>query len=274
MVIVLPAVARRRDSLIISAADTSEPLFAVEAQIPFSSTAMAALSRGRRVSTSSRPGSSAPAWGTTRGVKLPEPIAQALLAQLDNRRRVLSGKAGHVGWKIAKSMPGVADHLGPDGAVFGYLTSTSMLQSGQQYRTHAVPSLRAETELAVTLGCDVDPIADPATCRDAIAGVAVALEIVDVAQPPGGDMHDIIAKNVFHRAVAFGPVHPLAALPVQATANITVNGAVRQVGRLDADPAQSGCSVPSVTSFRPGITSSRDRSPMFRSRSAMRRPPR
>jgi 2-keto-4-pentenoate hydratase len=177
--------------------------------------------------------------GYWRSMDLPDPVAHALRAQMDARRRALSAGVSRVGWKVARDMPGVAEHLGSDGIVFGYLVSASVLESGQRYRTHVVPTLCAETELALTFGHDVDPMADLATCRDAIAGVAVALEIVDVAQPPGGDMHDIIVENVFHRVVAFGQTCPLAALPTWATANMTINGSVRQVGQLHGDAAQS-----------------------------------
>jgi 2-keto-4-pentenoate hydratase len=172
-------------------------------------------------------------------MSLPDPVTQALRAQLRARQHALSARAGHVGWKIARSMPGVEEHLGPEGIVFGYLLSTSVLESGQQCRTAAAPTLFAETELALTLGRDVDPTADAAVCSQALAGVAVAVEIVDDAQPPGGHMHEIIAENVFHRAVAFGPTRPIAALSLQAFGHIAINGAVQAVGRIPEHPAES-----------------------------------
>ena len=136
-------------------------------------------------------------------------------------------------------MPGVAEFLGPDGVVFGYLTSTSLMGRGEPYRTPPVESLHAETELAVTLGQDISPTADVAACHDALAGFAVAVEIVDVAQPPVGGMHEIIAENVYHRAVAFGPTRPIAALPAHATGEIAVDDSTRETGLLREDPADS-----------------------------------
>ena len=159
-------------------------------------------------------------------------VARSLKAQADARRRALTDGAAHVGWKVALDMPGVAEHLGPGGMVFGYLISTSVLPSGDRFRTRPVGSLHAETELAVTLGRDIEPTVDAAECADAISGVAVAVEVVDVAQPPGGDMHEIIAANVFHRAVAFGPTLPVTALADRASARITINGSVREAAAV------------------------------------------
>ena len=159
-------------------------------------------------------------------------VARSLMSQANARRQALTEGAAHVGWKVAKDMPGVDEHWGPGSIVFGYLTSTSVLPSGEQYRTCAVETLHAETELAVTLGRDIDPTADAAECTDAIAGFAVAIEIVDVAKPPGGGMHEIIAENVFHRAVAFGPTHPVTSIADRVPARIAINGAVRETGTV------------------------------------------
>lgn len=163
---------------------------------------------------------------------LHSPVARSLKSQADVRRRALTHGAAHVGWKVAKDMPGVDEHLGPGSMVFGYLISTTVLPSGERYRTRPVETLRAETELALTLRRDIDPTADAAGCAEAISGIAVAVEIVDVAQPPGGDMHEIIAENVFHRAVAFGPTYPVTFLANRAPARITVNGSVREAGAI------------------------------------------
>jgi hypothetical protein len=40
--------------------------------------------------------------------------------------------------------------------------------------------------------------------NDTVAGLAVALEIVDTGRPPNG-LEEIVAADVYHRAVALGP---------------------------------------------------------------------
>lgn len=170
--------------------------------------------------------------------RFPESIDLALRAQLRTRHEVLALGAQHVGWKIAKSMPGVEVFLGQEGRVFGYLTSATLLGSGGSYQAGSAAMLRAETELALTVGRDLGPDGDVAACPDALTGVGVALEIVDVTQPDGG-MREIIAANVFHRAVAFAPCQPVAALFDQAQAHLMVNGEVRESGPVGDDLIES-----------------------------------
>jgi 2-keto-4-pentenoate hydratase len=65
---------------------------------------------------------------------------------------------------------------------------------------------------------------DPAAAA-AIAGVGVALEIVDLARPPD-DPESVVAANIFHRAVAFGPFQP--ARPAgKIRGRLLVNGRTR-----------------------------------------------
>jgi 2-keto-4-pentenoate hydratase len=65
-------------------------------------------------------------------------------------------------------------------------------------------NLRAETEVALSIGQHVAADADLDEARTAITGAAVALEIVDVSQPPD-DLEAIVAQNAFHRAFVLGP---------------------------------------------------------------------
>jgi 2-keto-4-pentenoate hydratase len=107
-------------------------------------------------------------------------VDAALRAQLARREALLATGARHVGWKIAKSMPGV------EATIFGNLTTSTVLEPGGCYDPVPSGSLRAETELAVKVGGPIDPAAGPDACAAAVTGVGVALEIVDVARPPGG----------------------------------------------------------------------------------------
>jgi len=94
--------------------------------------------------------------------------------------------------------------------------------------------LHADAEVFVEFGADVPPDADVAGLSSAIAAFGVALEIVDLARPPDTP-EDVVASNVFHRAVAFGPVS--AALG-ECEAPLVVNGEVRAAAPADTAPAE------------------------------------
>lgn len=149
-------------------------------------------------------------------------IVAATRAQLDARRATLDAGARRVGWKIALGIAEVEELIGTEPAI-GYVTSTTLLEPGGTYSAAADRGLRAETELAVEVGEG-----------GRIAGLAVALEIVDVSRRPGG-MEAIVAANVFHRAVAFGPTRPGAEV-AGARVRLLIGGDVRDEGPVRGDP--------------------------------------
>jgi hypothetical protein len=143
-------------------------------------------------------------------------LIRALNAQLEARRLAFAGGAGRVGWKLGV---GERERIGP-GPVIGHLTTASCIDSGGTYRARGEDvSLHADVELALEFGDG-----------GAIVGYAPALEIVDL----GGsdDPEEIVAGNVFHRAVAFGATHPVT---TNVQAALLVNGQVRANGDAAAD---------------------------------------
>ena len=133
-------------------------------------------------------------------------IVAALDAQLAHWRAAIDAGAQRVGWKMGLGVEPVEALIGGD-PVIGYLTSATVIDSGQAYSASASRELHAETELAIVVGDDVAGDVDLDGARDAIAGCAVALELVDVAAPPH-DLEGIVEANVYHRAVALGPPRP------------------------------------------------------------------
>jgi 2-keto-4-pentenoate hydratase len=81
--------------------------------------------------------------------------------------------------------------------------------------------LRAETEVAISIGRAVGPGADKTEAKAAISGVAVALELVDVKRPPD-DLEGIVIANAAHRAFAVG--HACAVDPSGLEARLALNG--------------------------------------------------
>jgi hypothetical protein len=67
---------------------------------------------------------------------------------------------------------------------------------------------------------------------DEIVAYGVALEIVDLASLPG-EPESVIAANVFHRAVCFGPSWP--AEPTQDPVSVRVGGSERDRGGWPGD---------------------------------------
>jgi 2-keto-4-pentenoate hydratase len=133
---------------------------------------------------------------------LPPAVALPQDALLDRWRGELAAGATRVGWKIGHDIPEVEAYVG-DRPVLGYLTSRTTVKDGGTWPRQG-SDLRAETEFAVSVAAEVDPAGGTDAARDAIAGLCLALEIVDLDYPPG-DIEAVMQSDVFHRAVVFGP---------------------------------------------------------------------
>ena len=159
-------------------------------------------------------------------------VPHALRAQLHARRAQLDSGAARIGWKVGLHIAEVEEIMGPE-PVFGYLTSATRLEPGATFHARGVRALRAESEVAVELGRDVHPTDDPGSVRAAVAGLAPALELVDV-DPPVEGFEGVVADNVYHRAFALGPTRTGApGMPLVATC--WVNGEVRGSGTTSED---------------------------------------
>src|SRR4051812_35498913 len=142
-------------------------------------------------------------------------IAFGLAAQLATRRAALDAGARRVGWKLAYGIEEI-EALAGDEPVIGHLTTATLIEPGGTYRgAGAEGVLRGETELAVEVGEGGE-----------IAGLAVALEVVDVGRPPDS-AEGLVAANVLHRAVAFGPTRRGASAP-SGRARLLIGGEVRE----------------------------------------------
>jgi 2-keto-4-pentenoate hydratase len=138
-------------------------------------------------------------------------VVVALRRQLVRWRAELQAGAERVGWKIGRGIVEGEEHLEP---VIGYLTSATRLEPGSVYTGEGAKELRVDAELAVEVGPDGKPV-----------GFGAALELVDVARPPN-DFESIVADNVWHRAVSFGPLRQERPVD-QLDALVRINGEVR-----------------------------------------------
>jgi 2-keto-4-pentenoate hydratase len=137
-----------------------------------------------------------------------------------------------VGWKVGLNIAEMEEVMGTE-PVFGYLTSATRLEPGSTFHTRGVRTLRAESEVAVELGRVVRPVDDPETVRAAVAGLATALELVDV-DPPVDGFEEVVADNAYHRVFVLGPTRRIAP-GTRLVSTCRVNGELRDLGTTSED---------------------------------------
>jgi 2-keto-4-pentenoate hydratase len=147
--------------------------------------------------------------------------------QLRRRQETLDGGAEHVGWKIGLNIPEVQQQLGIEEPVLGHLTTATVVEPGGEFDGSGASKLMAEPEVAIELGED-----------QTIAGLAAAIELVDIGRPPRGEgVEGIVADNIFHSAVVLGPSRPTP--PDDAvSATVFVNGEERESAEMGDDLAE------------------------------------
>ncbi len=150
-----------------------------------------------------------------------ERIERGMRRQLELRASLLDGGATHLGWKVGLNAPPVQRQLGIDGPVAGFLTDATLLADGEAFTLpEGVETVSAEPEIGVEIGPD----------GSSIATLMPALEIVHFDRPLD-QLEDMLAYDIFHRAVALGPRSPGPA----ATARVLVNGEQRHELTIDTD---------------------------------------
>jgi 2-keto-4-pentenoate hydratase len=110
-------------------------------------------------------------------------------AMLTRRREILAQGAEPLGWKVGFNVPEIQQKLGIDAPLAGFLSTDSLVED-----TWDEYPVVVESEVAVELGGD----------GRSIVALLPALELAD---PPDLELEieQILAGNIFHRAVAFGP---------------------------------------------------------------------
>jgi 2-keto-4-pentenoate hydratase len=120
-------------------------------------------------------------------------VERGTTAMLVRRREILAQGAEPVGWKVGFNISAAQEKLGIDGPLAGFLLSEGLLEDGAEVSLDDGPVV-VESEVAVELGPDAR----------SIVALLPALEVTD---PPDldQDVETILAGNIFHRAVVFGP---------------------------------------------------------------------
>jgi 2-keto-4-pentenoate hydratase len=113
-------------------------------------------------------------------------------AMLTRRREILAQGAEPIGWKVGFNVPEIQQKLGLDAPLAGFLTTDSLVEG--EWSIDDNGPVVVESEVAVELGDD----------GRSIVALLPALELAD--QPELDlEIEQILAGNIFHRAVAFGP---------------------------------------------------------------------
>ena len=112
---------------------------------------------------------------------------------LMRRREKLAQSAEPIGWKIGFNVPEIQEKLGLDAPLAGYLSNDGLIEDGTTWSLEDA-AVVVESEVAVELGED----------GRSIAALMPALELTDPIDFDL-DIEQILAGNIFHRAVAFGP---------------------------------------------------------------------
>jgi 2-keto-4-pentenoate hydratase len=120
-------------------------------------------------------------------------VERGTAAMLVRRRERLAQGAEPIGWKVGFNISAAQEKLGIDAPLAGFLSTDGLLENGAEVSLADGPVV-VESEVAVELGDDAR----------SIAALLPALEVADLPDLDQ-DVEAILAGNIFHRAVAFGP---------------------------------------------------------------------
>lgn len=166
--------------------------------------------------------------------ELAETIRRGYDRLLGARRDHLASGAAPVGWKLAGPVGGLRDLLEDGSLVFGHLCTASEVGPGGSYRYDGSGQLTAEAELAVRLRADLGPGDPPGRLEEVAEAVAVALELVDLAEVDR-EPEEILAGNVLHRAFCLGAPVPVPVGCEGAAVSLTRDGHELGTGRVPGD---------------------------------------
>jgi 2-keto-4-pentenoate hydratase len=154
-------------------------------------------------------------------------LRAALTSQFAARDDRLRSGDRHLGWKGRRwhQRTHRGQHRG------GSPAGQPATATGGTYQPRAGEQLHADVEVAVLVGQDAT-----------IAGFGAALEMCDLTGDEQDSAPDIVAHNVFHRAVVLGD-HTVPELPVDTMGTAVVNGWAVDSARISADIPERVSSV-------------------------------
>lgn len=122
-------------------------------------------------------------------------------------QRKLQG-ARRIGWKVGFGAPPAKEKLKIAMPLVGFLLDRSVLSDGASISLAGWTKPLAEPEIAIELALDLSETAGEPEIAQAIASIGPAIELADI-DGPNDDVESILAGDIFHRHVIFGPRAPV-----------------------------------------------------------------
>src|SRR6185436_357972 len=119
-------------------------------------------------------------------------IERGMLAQLTERRRRIEDGEASLGWKLGMGVPAAMAKLGTDSPLVGYLLAPALVADGATVPLDGWGNGKLEPEIAVHMAADLAAGATRSEAEAAIAGLGVAIELVDI-DPGNSDPEAILA---------------------------------------------------------------------------------
>jgi 2-keto-4-pentenoate hydratase len=182
-------------------------------------------------------------------------VARGMATQLDARRRRLEGGEQHLGWKVGFGTRQAMEGLEISAPLVGHLLTSGRLESGATVSLDGWSAPRLEPEVAVHLAADVDAAGGRGAVAAALAGLGVAIELVDL-DPDASDPQDILARNIFQRHVLLGPVQDVGGT-AELRLRVTVGG--EQRAEADDVTAATGDVLDAVASVAASLEAAGER---------------
>jgi 2-keto-4-pentenoate hydratase len=148
---------------------------------------------------------------------------------LARRAELLGEGARPLGWKLAFGADAAKEMLGLTGPLVGFLTDATAVSPGADVSVANWSAPKLEPEIGIRLGPG----------GRGVAAVTPAIELADVDRPPT-EVEEVLAGDIYHRAVVLGQFVPGPAGPVAVTVECngdeiaTTADAEATVGRLEA----------------------------------------
>lgn len=155
-------------------------------------------------------------------------IVKGMAAQCRLREEQLAGGDRIAGWKIAFGSPEGLKLLKLESPIVGFLAGQAALPSGATLELNDFMKPVVEPEIAIMLGADLAAGAPREELVAAIAGLAPALEIADLAFAPD-DVERVLASDIYQRHWILGEIDVS-----RAGARLDgLSACVRQTGETD-----------------------------------------
>lgn len=130
-------------------------------------------------------------------------IGRGIEKMLALRSERLAQGERHLGWKLGFGAPASLERFGLSAPLLGFLTHATLHEPGATVPVAGWESPVAEPEVAVYFSDD----ATPGRVADAIGAVGAAIELANI-HPPSDDLEEMLAGDIYHRAVILGPKDP------------------------------------------------------------------